>query len=262
MDLELKGHVAVVQGASRGIGRGIAEALAAEGCDLVLTARGKEDLGRAVTEVGERTGRRVLGYPMDSAELAAQAGLVDFVEKEFGRLDVIVANSGGPAPGTMADLAAAQWEEAARLLVVAPVELLRAALPLLGRSPAARFFFVTSTSTVVPFPGLTLSNVFRPAIVGLVKTLTEELAPQGVVLHSIAPGRIDTDRLANVFRFQAEKSETTAEALRAAAEASIPAGRIGAPGDVGSLVAYLSSMRADYLRGGNWLVDGGLVRVL
>jgi 3-oxoacyl-[acyl-carrier protein] reductase len=204
----------------------------------------------------------VIAQALDSSDVEAQAALVDLAKAEFGRLDILVANSGGPPPGGLKDLTPEQWRKAADLLIVGPAFLLRTALPLLKASPAPRFFVVTSSSTVTPVAGLALSNTFRPGLVGLIKSLTEELAEENVCCHSIAPGRIDTDRLATVFTMQGKKQNKSAEEMRDAALKAIPAARLGEPADLGNLVAYLSSPLASYLRGGNWLVDGGFIRVV
>lgn len=262
MNLGLQGHVAIVQGASKGIGRGIAQVLAEEGCDLVLCARTAGPLEAAASEIAAATGRRAVAFPADSADPAQAAAAVDLAERTFGRVDILVCNSGGPPAGGIRDLRPEQWIAAAGLLLAGPVALLQAALPLLQKSPAPRFFVVTSSSTRQPVAGLTLSNTFRPGIVGLVKTMAEELAADRVRCHSIAPGRIDTDRLAHLIRVQSEKFGRTEEEIRAGMIASIPAGRLGDGRDLGNLVAFLASEKADYLTGGNWMVDGGLVKSL
>jgi 3-oxoacyl-[acyl-carrier protein] reductase len=262
MQLQITNHVAVVQGGSKGIGLGIAHSLAREGCDLVLTARNGDHLENQAKIIAEQTGRKVLPFVLDSSDLSKTKDLISFVEKEFGRLDIIVANSGGPPAGTLKPLTVDQWQEAATLLIASPALLVKSALPLLSKSPAPRFFVVTSSSTVTPINGLTLSNTFRPGLVGLIKTLTEELAPEGVCCHSIAPGRFDTERLGHVIDLHAEKQGKTPDEIKSAMLATIPAGRLGEPVEIGDLVAFLSSPLASYLRGGNWLVDGGLLRVV
>lgn len=262
MDLQLKHHVALVQGASKGIGRGIAEALAAEGMDVFLTARTEAPLKQAAAEIAEKHGVRVEYMAQDSGEIEAIPKLISAVENQFSRLDVVVCNSGGPRAGDLDVLSAEDWAAAARLLVTGPTELLRAALPLLKQSPAPRFFFVTSASTVEPAPGLTLSNVFRPGIVGLVKCIAQQYAAAGLRCHSLAPGRIDTDRLEAVFTAQAAKRGVEKSLVKEQALASIPVGRFGVPADLGSLAAFLCSKQADYLTGQNWLVDGGFIKSL
>ena len=260
MELELKGHVALVQGASKGIGRGIAESLAAEGCELFLTARTHDPLKQTAEEIAAKYGVRVRFHQADSANLSEIPALLKIIETDMARLDIIVCNSGGPPAGGIRDLTPEQWNEAGKLLLTAPAYLLQRALPLLRRSPAPRFFIVTSSSTRVPVAGLTLSNTFRPGIVGLIKSLTDELAADRVCCHSIAPGRFDTDRLSHLIKVQSEKFQKTQDQVRNDMISAIPAGRLGDVQDIGNLVAFLSSKKSDYLRGGNWLVDGGLVK--
>lgn len=262
MDFNLKGHVAVVQGASKGIGRGIAQVLAEEGCDLVISSRTAGPLEAAAKEIAASTGRRVIAVAADSGNHAEAVQAIARAEKEFGRLDILLCNSGGPPAGGIRDLKPEQWAAAASLLIGGPAALLSAALPLLAKSPAPRFFVVTSSSTRQPVAGLTLSNTFRPGLVGLIKSLAEELAPEKVRCHSIAPGRIDTDRLDHLIKVQSQKFSKTEDEIRSAMIASIPAGRLGAGRDLGNLVAFLASEKADYLTGGNWMVDGGLVKSL
>ncbi|MBI5155463.1 SDR family oxidoreductase [Candidatus Poribacteria bacterium] len=262
MDLGLMGHAAIVQGASKGIGLGIARALAQEGCDVLLTARGEDALRHAAEAITRETGRRALWQAGDSADLAAADKLVARAECAFGRLDILVANSGGPPPGRFVDLSPEQWAAAANLILTAPCMLLKRALPLLEKSPAPRFFIVTSSSTREPVMGLTLSNTFRPGVTGLIKTLAQELAPQRVCCHSLAPGRIDTDRLGHVIENQAKQLGKTPDEVRKAMIASIPAGRLGEPADLGSVAAFLASPRAGYLTGLNILVDGGLIKTI
>lgn len=262
MDLNLKGHVAIVQGASRGIGRGIAESLAAEGVNLILSSRGQEALEATAGEIRSKHGVKAEAMAGDSSDLDHNGRLLDRAGGAFGRLDILVCNSGGPRPGGFQELDAEAWREAANLLVVAPADLLLRALPLLRQSPSPRFFVVTSSATRVPVPGLTLSNTFRPGLVGLVKSLTEELAADHVLCHSIAPGPIHTDRLSTLAKRQGESRGVNAEDVLAGIEKNVPAGRLGAPKDLGDLVAFLASERASYLAGGNWLVDGGTVRAI
>lgn len=260
MDLQLKGHVAIVQGASKGIGRGIAEALAAEGCDLVVTARTPDTLAAAAREIAARHGVRVEPIAQDSADVAAMPSLVEKAVAALGRLDIIVANSGGPSPGGFRDLAIEQWRAAAELVLLSPVALLRAALPHLESSPAPRFLVVTSSSTREPVVGLTLSNTLRPGVVGLIKTLALELGPKGICCHSLAPGRIDTDRLAAVIARQATIGNKSTDDVKAAMLGSIPLGRLGTTTDFGNVAAFLASPKAGYLTGLNLLIDGGLVK--
>jgi 3-oxoacyl-[acyl-carrier protein] reductase len=262
MDLRIQGHVALVQGASKGIGRGIAESLAAEGVQLLLTGRTELALRETAGEIAGRYGVRVEYCVADSGELGSIPTVMEHVREAFGRLDILVCNSGGPKPGEFDVLTPTDWAAAAELLLTGPVEYLKAGLPLLEKSSAPRMFMVTSSTTVEPAPGLTLSNVMRPGVVGLVKNLAQFYARMGLRVHSLAPGRVETDRLAAVFTAQAAKRGIAKEAVAEQALASIPVGRFGKPGDLGSLAAFLSSPQADYLTGQNWLVDGGFVKAL
>jgi 3-oxoacyl-[acyl-carrier protein] reductase len=254
--------VAFIQGASHGIGRGIAEALAAEGCDLFLTSRTEAGLVAASRELIGRHGVRVHFHSADSGNIAEVQASVAAAIQEFGRLDILVANSGGPPAGTFRDLTLDQWRAGAELLLVSPVALLKAALPTLEKSPTPRFFVITSSSSRQPVDGLTLSNTYRPGVVGLIKALAGELAPKGICCHSLAPGRIDTARLQSVIEMQAERTKVDPSTIRSGMVASIPLGRIGKPADLGNLAAFLSSPLAGYLTGQNWLVDGGLIRAI
>ncbi|MBI1290942.1 SDR family oxidoreductase [bacterium] len=262
MDLQLKRKVALVQGATKGLGLGVAEALAAEGCDLLLTARTASALSDTAARLAEQYGIQTAWLAADSADLEAIPSLVKAAEDGFGRLDILVCNSGGPAPGGIRQLTAKQWADAAQLVLASPALLLKEALPLLERSASPRFFVITSSSTRQPVAGLTLSNSMRPGVVGLIKSIVEELGPTGLCCHSIAPGRFDTDRLKAVIRTQAERAGKSDDAIREAMLGSIPAGRLGEPIELGRLVAYLSSPLASYLNGGNWVIDGGLVRAI
>jgi 3-oxoacyl-[acyl-carrier protein] reductase len=260
MDLQLHGKVALVQGATRGLGRGIAEVLAREGCDLMLTARTPADLETTARELTRSTGRRILWRAVDSADLDAMPGLVHTTGRELGALDILVCNSGGPPPGGIRHLTPQQWNDASKLLITAPAYLLQCSLALLEQSASPRFFVVTSSSTRVPVAGLTLSNVLRPGVVGLIKTLVDELGAMGLCCHSIAPGRFDTVRLQNVINAQAQRSGATPDQVRTAMLQAIPAGRLGDPIELGNLVAFLASPLASYLNGGNWIADGGLTK--
>ena len=262
MDLELRGHAAIVQGASAGIGLGIARALAQEGVDVLLVARTPDKLRAAADELRALGTARVDWRAMDSADVDHQHHLVEHIMERYGRLDIVVANSGGPKPGAFNALLPEDWRAAAELLVVGPVALLQAALPRLRESPAPRFLIVTSISTRQPVEGLTLSNVFRPGIVGLVKTLASELGNSGLRIHSLAPGLTETARLDGLMAKRAAARGVDEATVRADAIAGIPAGRLGRATDIGALAAFLASPLADYLTGQNWLVDGGMVKSL
>lgn len=246
MELGLTGRAAIVCGASSGIGLGIAEALAADGANVVMFARRRETLEAEAERLG---GLPVVGDVTVADDLER---LVDTTVETFGRVDVLVNNSAGPPRTTAAGLDASQVETAVRLLLVSVVRLTGLCLPHLERSPAGRIVNVTSSSVREPIDNLALSNAVRPGVIGWAKTLARELGPKGITVNSIAPGRIDTERVREVY----PDGPTEADL------AGIPLRRLGAPREVGDVVAFLASDRAAYVTGCVIPVDGGLLRGL
>ena len=246
MELGLTGRAAIICGASSGIGLGIAEALAADGANVVMFARRRETLEAEAERLG---GLPVVGDVTVADDLER---LVDTTVETFGRVDVLVNNSAGPPRTTAAGLDASQVETAVRLLLVSVVRLTGLCLPHLERSPAGRIVNVTSSSVREPIDNLALSNAVRPGVIGWAKTLARELGPKGITVNSIAPGRIDTERVREVY----PDGPTEADL------AGIPLRRLGAPREVGDVVAFLASDRAAYVTGCVIPVDGGLLRGL
>ena len=246
MDLHLEGRTAIVCGGSAGIGLGIAEALADEGANLVLFARRPKPLDRAA----ERLGAAAVAGDVTSAEDLRR--LVDAALARFGGIDILVNNSGGPPRTAALALDAKSVERAVELLLVSVVRLTSLCLPHLEHSGRGRIVNVTSSSVREPIDNLALSNSVRPGVIGWAKTLARELGPRGVTVNSIAPGRIDTERVRDVY-----PDGPTAEDLE-----TIPLRRLGAPREIGDLVAFLCSDRAAYVTGTVIPVDGGLTRSL
>ncbi|HXF98894.1 MAG TPA: SDR family oxidoreductase [Gaiellaceae bacterium] len=246
MELGLAGRTAIVCGASAGIGLGIAEALAAEGANVVLFARRRELLEREAARLGG------LAVPGDVRSAEDAERLVRTTVDAYGGIDILVNNSGGPPRGPAVGLTAEQVEEAARLLLVSVVRLTGLCLPYLEQSPAGRIVNVTSSTVREPAANLALSNAVRPGVIGWAKTLARELGPKGITVNSLAPGLIDTARIREVY-----PEGPTEEDLR-----EIPLGRLGRPRELGDLVAFLCSERAGYITGTVIPVDGGLLRSL
>jgi 3-oxoacyl-[acyl-carrier protein] reductase len=246
VDLGLTGRTAIVCGASAGIGLGIAEALAADGANVVMFARRRDVL--------EREAERLGGLPVagDVTSAADVERLVSTTVESFGGIDVLVNNSAGPPRTTAAGLRGADVEAAVQLLLVSVVRLTGLCLPHLERSPAGRIVNVTSSSVREPIDNLALSNAVRPGVVGWAKTLARELGPKGITVNSIAPGRIDTERIREVYPDGPGEAD-----LR-----SIPLRRLGTAREVGDVVAFLVSDRAAYVTGSVIAVDGGLLRGL
>ena len=253
--------VALITGASRGIGRACAEHLARAGFDLVVCSRDASSIQEAAGQLGD-LGTRVVGVPSDVGVRDELDALFRLVDAQFGRLDVVVSNTGGPAAGGFAVIADEDWLQAFEDTVVSLVRVLRRAMPRMERGGRGRVVVVGSSSARQPIPGMALSNTLRPAIAGLVKSTAQEVARAGITINLIAPGRIDTDRLQTVDAFLAAQDGRDYETHREAAEQAIPVGRYGSPGEVGALVAFLASDDAGYITGQTFLVDGGLVSAL
>ncbi len=246
MDLHLQGRTAVVCGASAGIGRGIAEALAEEGANLVLFARRPEPLEREAERLG---GLAVAGDVTVPGDLKR---LVESAVDRFGGIDILVNNSGGPPRTAAIALDAENIEATVQLLLVSVVRLTSLCIPYLEKSGRGRIVNVASSSVREPIDNLALSNAVRPGVIGWAKTLARELGPLGITVNSIAPGRIDTERVREVYP----------DGVTDADLASIPLRRLGTPREIGDLVAFLSSDRGAYITGAVIPVDGGLTRSL
>ena len=246
MDLHLQGRTAVVCGASAGIGRGIAEALAEEGAKVVLFARRPEPLEREAERLGGLAVAGDVTVPEDLKRLVESA--VD----RFGGIDILVNNSGGPPRTAAIALDAENIEATVQLLLVSVVRLTSLCVPYLEKSGRGRIVNVASSSVREPIDNLALSNAVRPGVIGWAKTLARELGPLGITVNSIAPGRIDTERVREVYP----------DGVTDADLASIPLRRLGAPREIGDLVAFLSSDRGAYITGAVIPVDGGLTRSL
>jgi len=246
MDLGLSGRTAIVCGASSGIGLGIAESLAGEGANVVMFARRLELL--------EQEARRIGGLPV-AGDVTSRDDLERVVRTTvdaYGGIDILVNNSGGPPRSTAAELDAEKVEAAVALLLVSVVRLTGLCLPYLERSSAGRIVNVTSSTVREPIDNLALSNAIRPGVVGWAKSLARELGPSGITVNCLAPGRIDTDRIREVYPDGPSEDDL----------AAIPLRRLGTTREIGDVVAFLCSERASYVSGTVMLVDGALTRGL
>lgn len=247
MDLGLAGRVALVTGASRGIGRAIAVALAAEGARVAVAARS----AAGVADVADAIGGR--GYVFDSSDLDAVDPLVEGVASELGPIDVYVANTGGPPRFEDAlAIPAAEWEAAHRALVVSPMLVLARIVPGMRERGFGRVVVVSSSTAREPLAGLGLSNANRPGLLAATKLLARENAAHGVTFNAVLPGRIATDRLASGYG--------GIDVAQEAARAEVPAARLGTPEEVAAAAVFLCSAPASYVTGQSLLVDGGLTR--
>jgi len=248
MDLGIEGRVALVMGASKGLGRGIAESLAREGAKVAIASRSREALDATAAEIDGH----VTAFVADAGDLDALPRLVADVEAEMGPVDILVANTGGPPPGGPLDNSIEEWEEAYRSLVLGVRVLAEAVLPGMRERGWGRIVNVGSSSTVEPIPNLAISNSLRQAAVGFLKTLSREVGADGITVNTVVTGKFGTDRLA--------ANEGSLEKAEQKARETVPAARLGLPGEFGDLVAFLASDRAAYINGVAIPIDGGLLK--
>lgn len=262
MDLGLAGKVALVAASSKGLGRAIAEELGAEGAHLVICARSEEPLRATAESIRKSSGVEVVEV---AADVSQQAG-IDRVSRAaldaFGRVDVLVTNSGGPPSGQFDSLTPASWESATRLLLYSAVGLTRALLPGMKERRWGRILNVTSIAVKQPIDGLMLSNSLRAAVTGFARTLANEVAQFNVTVNNIMPGYTRTDRVEQLARAGSEKTGGSLKDAYARWEKEIAMGRLGEPREFAALAAFLASERASYITGSSIAVDGGWIRSL
>ena len=249
-------------GASTGLGRAVAERLAAEGADVVVNSRSAGALAETADAIARDTGRRIVPAAGDVSSPEQCEAIVARAVAEFGRLDILVANAGGPPPGGVDDFEPAAYRDALQVNLMSTVQLTLAALPAMRRNRWGRIVAITSVSVKQPIDGLLLSNTARPGVVGFIKTISRDLAAEGILCNVVAPGYIHTARVDSLVADQAKARDTSPEAVLAGMTARIPAGRIGRPSEFANAVAFLVSDAASYITGHTLQVDGGLVQGL
>ena len=262
MDLGIRGKVALVAASSKGLGRAVAEELAAEGVQLVLCARGKETLEQTAESIRQKAGVKVVAVAADVSDPTDAARVVKAAFEQFGRVDILVTNSGGPPSGPFESLASETWDSATRLLLRSAVELTRAVLPGMKQRRWGRILNVTSIAAKQPIEGLMLSNSLRAAVIGFARTLANEVAPFGVTVNNLLPGYTRTDRVQELARAAGGKAGASDADIVSKWEKEIPMGRLGEPREFAALAAFLASERASYITGSSIAVDGGWIRSL
>ena len=262
MDLGLNGKIALVAAASKGLGRAVAEELAAEGASLVLCARHNDELQATCAAIVAAYGVPVVGIAADVAVAADVVRVVQAAQARFGRVDVLVTNAGGPPAGTFDTLSSEMWQAATQLLLTSVVELTRAVLPGMKERGWGRILNITSISVKQPVANLMLSNSLRAAVTGMARTLATEVAPFGVTVNNILPGYTRTERVVSLAEAAAVREGISAAAATARWEAEIPMRRLGEPREFAALAAFLCSERASYITGTSVPVDGGWIRSL
>jgi 3-oxoacyl-[acyl-carrier protein] reductase len=256
VDLGLKGKVAMVAGASRGLGYAVAEALAREGARVSIASRDEQAIKAAAAQIGGD----VLAVPVDVRSADAIRRWAAGTEERFGGVDLLFTNSGGPPAGAAISFDDAAWQDAAELLLFSTLRMVRAAVPLMQARGGGAILMSTSSSVKEPIPNLGLSTVLRASVSALAKTLAIELAPSKIRVNQIIPGRVDTDRVRQLDQIAATKQGVTPEQAKQKSVAAIPLGRYGVTEEFGRVGAFLLSDAASYITGATVQVDGGGIK--
>ncbi len=260
MDLGIKGRVAVVGGGSKGLGKACAFSLAQEGAHVAICSRNAEDLEAAAQEIRTATGAQVLTVPGDLSRLPDIQNLIQTTVDHFGRLDIVVCNSGGPPEGRAVDTPEETWDRAIQMALSFFIRMGREAVPHLKKQSWGRIINILASTVYQPIDNLVTSGVTRMGAVAYAKSLADEVGRDNILVNNVAPGFLLTDRMVHIFETRgAETGVSTEEALKARSS-SIPLGRFGRPEELADLVAFLASEKNGYVTGTTILVDGGVVR--
>jgi 3-oxoacyl-[acyl-carrier protein] reductase len=262
MDLGLRGKSVFVAASSKGLGKASALAYAREGARVTIASRNLEQLKLAQREIQEATGERVAIVQMDVLSKGDIQHAIQYAATENGGLDVLVTNAGGPGRGSFTDMADEDWIQGFELCLLSTIRMIREAIPYMRAAGGGRIVNLTSTSIKQPIPGLILSNVFRSGVQSLTKSLASELAVDQILINTIAPGRIATDRIKELDQERALERQCSIEEIQAEAAEQIPLGRIGTPEEFARLVAFYGSYANTYVTGQTLLVDGGMIKAL
>lgn len=262
MDLKLNGKVAMVAASSKGLGYGIAQALAQEGASISIGSRTEADIENAAEQLRKETGVPVLASVLDSSDPESIQQWANATLKEFGGVDKLLVNAGGPPPGKFEDFSDNDWQAAFELNLLSAVRMIRATLPSMRERGGGSILTVTSMSVKEPIDVLILSNVMRSGVTSLVKSLSAQLAPDKIRLNNLMPGRINTDRIRSLDGLNSEKKGIPLKQIQAANHAQIPLGRYGNIEEFGRTGAFLLSEAASYITGSSLAVDGGVLKTV
>lgn len=260
MDLGLRGKFCLVTAASRGLGRSAAEALAVEGATIMICSRTKRDIERTAKEIRKHSGADVIPLVADVSRAVDLKRIERCVEREFGTLHVLVSNAGGPPRGDLLTMKESEWKRGVELTLMSTVRLVRAYLPGMITQGWGRVITITSVAAKQPIDDLLLSTVLRPGIHALSKVISNQHAASNITINTVCPGYILTERQRDITKRRAVTSGIPVEEMMRGMTSGIPAGRMGRPDEIGSVIAFLASERASYINGVNILVDGGMTR--
>jgi 3-oxoacyl-[acyl-carrier protein] reductase len=258
MDLGLQGKVALVSAASKGLGYGVARALALDGAKVSICSREADNLERTAQSLRDETGAEIMAAVCDVTQPEQITAWVEQTVAAWGRIDALLVNAGGPPGGLALEMTDAQWQAAFELTLMSSVRMIRAAVPHM--TEGGSILTITSSSIREPIERLGLSTVMRSGVAGLVKTLADELAGRQIRVNNLIPGRIDTERVAQLDEAAAKRTGLSVEEVRAQSIARIPLKRLGTTEDFGSAAAFLLSPAAAYITGATLRVDGGMMR--
>ncbi|MBM7693162.1 3-oxoacyl-[acyl-carrier protein] reductase [Peribacillus deserti] len=259
MEYNLKGKTALVAASSQGLGKAIAETLVKEGANVMLTSRNDAKLSEVRAELIDLQRGKVSFISGDITNASDIEKIIDQTVKEFGGIDILINNAGGPPAGAFEELTDEEWQSSFELNLFSYIRLIRKSLPYLKQN-GGKIINIASSSIKEPIPGLILSNTFRTAIVGMSKTLASELAPYNILINTVAPGRIATDRVRHLDEVNSNKAGVSIEEMEEKMKGQIPLGRYGAPEEFANVVAFLVSDANTYMTGSSFLVDGGMVK--
>jgi 3-oxoacyl-[acyl-carrier protein] reductase len=259
MDLGIAGKTALVLGGSKGLGRGVANALAAEGVSVALLARGQEAIDNAVADITGRGGHAI-GIPADLADWPSVERALEISRQKLGPIDILLNNSGGPPPSPVSGVRPELWEAQFRQMVLVFFRLTDLVLPDMRARKWGRIINIASESVVQPIAAIGISNTLRASVVGWAKTLSGEVARDGITVNTVLPGPFATDRVAQVARARAQRENISLEEVSKRIASQVPVGRIGDPAEFGAVAAFLASQWAGFMTGSMIRIEGGTIR--